>query len=376
MAGMTSRRPGRVRRLLSGVAWIVVAVAVVAEGAAIGFAATLFPHGVCALLGGAALGLGLVAVPPRSRFARRAFGLLAVAAAAFGLIVVDLEFFRHAYRDDAHLQSLFERGGTGRWLRPLNIIPEADVASFMVQAWGLLRYQPREQMEEVHGLLMREYAAMRETPGFAHAGNVAAQTLTDGGHFFRYLPQGYSPERRWPLLLFLHGAGGNLTLYPWLWRSLADECGVVIVCPTWDNGLWDTPGGTRAALVALENTLQTCSIHPERVFLAGLSNGAITGWAVLSARPNTCRGFISISGGLASGRNPRATAHVPVLLIHGARDRTIPVDASRRLCTSLRRANVQAHLVEFPDQDHFLLLRSTEKVTRCVARWMAKTAPP
>jgi poly(3-hydroxybutyrate) depolymerase len=321
------------------------------------------------------LGLGLVAVPPRSRFARRAFGLLAVAAAAFGLIVVDLEFFRHAYRDDTHLQSLFERGGTGRWLRPLNIVPEADIVSFHVQVSSLLRYQPREQMAEVHGLLMREYVAMQETPGFAHAGNIAAQALSDGGHFFRYLPQGYSSERRWPLLLFLHGAGGNLALYPWLWRRLADERGVVIVCPTWDNGLWDTSGGTRAALIALENTLQSCAIDPERVFLAGLSNGAITGWAVLSARPEAFRGFISISGGLASGRDPKATAHVPVLLIHGVKDRIVPVDASRRRCAVLRRANVPADLVQFANEDHFLFLRSTEQVTKCVARWMAKTAP-
>lgn len=361
-----------VRRFLAALADVAFALAVLAELAVCWFAVTAFLHGACALVAGGALGVRLVVRPVRGRRLRRGLGLLSLTLAAFGLVVVDVEFFRHVTRDEAQLQSEYLSSGGGGLLSVFNLVPEADVVSFGVKASGLLGLWPPGQMNEMHGLLMREYAAMRRAPGFAHVGNVAAHGLPSaaGGHFFRYLPRGYREERQWPLLVFLHGAGGNFALYPWLWRRFADEHGFVVLCPTWDNGLWDQPGGVQAALDALDDTLSACSVDGSRIFLAGLSNGGISGWAVLCARPEAFRGFISISGGLAAGRQPDKMKRVSVLLIHGAKDRIIPIDAPRKLRAALKREGVAVQLIEFPDDDHFLLLRSRRGVCDAVARWM------
>jgi len=367
------RRPSLLGRIVTFAVEACFFLAVFLEICACTFAVTWFLHGACALLAGGALAVRLVVSPPRRRGLRRALGVVALAAAAFGLVVVDVEFFQHIRRDESFLQSDHlpgaDRGGV---LGVLDLIPEVDAVSLGIAAARHLGLGREEQMADVRGLLMKEYAAIRQTQGFAHAGNVAAAGVMrdGGGYFFRYLPQGYSAGRKWPLLVFLHGAGGNFVLYPWLWSRFADQHGFVVLCPTWDSGMWDQPKGTQVALDAIQATTTACSIDERRVFLVGLSNGAITGWAVLAAQPKAFRGFVSISGGATSVQDVVAARHVPVLFLHGARDTIIPIDLPRKVHARLARARADTTLVEFPDDDHFLLLRSTDKVISRIAEWI------
>jgi poly(3-hydroxybutyrate) depolymerase len=256
----------------------------------------------------------------------------------------------------------------------LGVVPEADLASLGVRASGLLRMWPPDQMAEVHRLMRREYGAMRRDPTFASVGNVAANgfLVRSGRHFFRCLPRAYTPDRTWPLLVFLHGSSGNLVLYSWLWSRFADGRGFVVLCPTWDNGRWEEREGTQFALDALDDTLRSCAIDETRVFLAGQSAGAVGGWAVLRARPEAFRGFVCISGGRGPGWESPKVRSIPVLLIHGGEDQAIPVGAARGLHKALLGAGRAAEFVEFPDEDHFLLLRSSAAVHGTMRAWMVR----
>ncbi|MBZ5559119.1 MAG: phospholipase [Acidobacteriia bacterium] len=54
-----------------------------------------------------------------------------------------------------------------------------------------------------------------------------------------YIPKSYSPDKAWPLIVLLHGAGGTgrSTAYAF---PLADEFGVIILAPdSRDEGTWD-----------------------------------------------------------------------------------------------------------------------------------------
>ena len=361
------------RRLVAAAGDVVVAVALALAAAAGWFALTWFPQGLVALVGSGGLAARLWARPLQRR--RLALGLKLAAAAlgVLGLGVVGSEIVLHAGRSEARLESRYlHSSGVGALLRVANVIPEGDLTSLGVRASGLLGIWPPEQMREVHGLLAREYRAMRADPAFAHAGNVAMSGFYETGnrHFFRYLPRGYPGGRTWPVLLFLHGAAGNLALYPWLWSRFADERGLIVVCPTWDNGEWWRPGGAQVALDALDDTLGSCSVDEGRVFLAGYSSGAIGGWAVLAARPNAFRGFVSIAGARLSRLDDARIPHVPVLLLHGAKDRVIPPAESRRL---RERLPGSAELVEFPGEDHFIIIRSMGKLEEAIGKWMDAT---
>ena len=367
------------RRIGLGLAEVCAVTGVLGLLAASWFALTAFPYACGALLAG----LGLLARARLKPFARPAWQRRALwyggALGLFGLGVVGHEVARHLLRGQARLQSIYLSSSMrGRLLRSANVVPEADLFALGVKASGLLGYWPAEQMPEVCALGRRHYARMGLSPHFAHVGNVATTSGFPGAnrHYFRYLPRGYSPERTWPLLVFLHGAAGGQALYPWLWATFADEHGFVVVCPTWDDGEWEREAGTRLALDALDNTLAACSIDRQRVFLAGCSNGAMGGWAVLLARPGAFRGFISISGGAMARWHDERLARMPVLLIHGSADRAVPASASRELASRLAAAKRPVQLVEMVGEDHFLILRSTDAMLAVVGRWVRQLETP
>ena len=202
------------RRFALAAANVSIAVAIVVEAACMWFAITWFPHAVCALVGSSGLSLRLWLVKASSR--RQLYCGIQCAALAIGMcgvtiLVYEATLFARRGRD--RLQSIYLRScPAGMVLRATTTIPEADLCSLGVKASGLLRVWPPQQMREVHALIDREYRRMRTSPVFGHVGNVAAcgYLPSKSRHFFRYLPQGYTANRKWPLLVFLHGSGGNL----------------------------------------------------------------------------------------------------------------------------------------------------------------------
>jgi len=239
---------------------------------------------------------------------------------------------------------------------------------------GLLRWYPREMMREVHGIVCEEYREMAKSRDFAHAGNVGAALVLErsGQHCFRYLPQDYTPDREWPLLVFLHGAAGNLVLYSWLWARFADRYGYVVLSPTWDNGEWWRAEGIDVALAALDETLDGCRIDKRRVFVCGYSNGGVGGWSVIAARPEAFRGYVMIAGATGPRWKDRSIANVPVLIVHGERDRVMPTATARRVQTELTAAGREAGYVELGGEDHAILFRSSERIGAILHEWIER----
>jgi acetyl esterase/lipase len=76
------------------------------------------------------------------------------------------------------------------------------------------------------------------------------------------------------------------------------------------------------------------------------------------------RAVVTLLGGPAQATIERATsaspshqitsASAPFLLIHGAKDRTVPMDQSYRFATALRESKVETHLRIFPNGRHGL----------------------
>ena len=101
-------------------------------------------------------------------------------------------------------------------------------------------------------------------------------------------------------------------------------------------------------------------VDPQRVVLVSLSNGAEG--ALLAARewPHKFRGLCSISGRL-SGARP----NVPLLLLHGEKDRLVPFQGA---AVWARKQKVE--IVTFPEHDHSLFYVGRTEVTNILGRWM------
>jgi hypothetical protein len=161
-------------------------------------------------------------------------------------------------------------------------------------------------------------------------------------------------------ILFLHGFGGNFTLQCWLIAEAGYQIDAVTVCPSTSvSGAWWTSQGQSI----LEETF--IYLHQrglERIYLAGLSNGAIGASKLAHLYNDDVEGLV-----LISGADPNAElTELPVLLLHGKYDERIPVSVMDAYASAAGH-NATYHLFE---GDHFLLLKQADQVQQVIVDWL------
>lgn len=196
-------------------------------------------------------------------------------------------------------------------------------------------------------------------------------------------PRNMEPDRTYPLVIFLHGAGerGNdnrlqLEAQPaplvfvepqnqarWPCFMLAPQCPLGL---TWaglnagDN--WGDPDGAGdftvqptwplASLMGLLGQLTNSGplatrIDVSRVFITGLSMGGFGTWEAVSRWPRVFRGAVPICG----GGDPRKAAGIGSLALwafHAEDDGVVMVQRSRQMALALRMLGQTVRYTEFP----------------------------
>ena len=144
---------------------------------------------------------------------------------------------------------------------PLQTASDAALAAFeglrdvqnghgdLVAVFRALRHAPRAQealyplaarLPPVSQLLSRSRIARRRRPAGAAgaAGNENTGIVHDHnepgsrGGFSLYVPEYYTPDRAWPLVMALHGGSGNGRGFLWSWLRDARSHGAILVAPT------------------------------------------------------------------------------------------------------------------------------------------------
>jgi polyhydroxybutyrate depolymerase len=190
-------------------------------------------------------------------------------------------------------------------------------------------------------LLVTALAGCRPKPtcGPADAGCDGEAALVHGGlpRTYRYHLPKRAAEKR-PLLLALHGGGGtgkgmeSITHFD----AVSDEEGFVVAYPDglrmgWNDGRAETPAGQRGAddvgfLSALvDHFVATYAVDPARVYVAGISNGAM-----MSLRVACDLASKVTAVGAVAGLHPEALGAcrparpIPVVLFAGTADPLVP----------------------------------------------------
>lgn len=179
--------------------------------------------------------------------------------------------------------------------------------------------------------------------------------------YLLYLPDAYhSSTCRWPLMLFLHGAGergndlGKVAVHgpPKLVSSGGQNFPFVIVSPLCPEGDWWTHRSQVAALDKLLVELQSrYRIDRRRIYVTGLSMGGFGAWSLAMAFPRRFAAIVPICG----GGDPAAAAriaHVPAWVFHGAKDEAVPIKLSREMVRALRKAGGKPKFTEYPEAGH------------------------
>jgi len=173
--------------------------------------------------------------------------------------------------------------------------------------------------------------------------------------YLLYLPAGYQgSEKRWPLMLFLHGSGESGTNLarvkahgpPKVVESKSDFP-FILVSP-------QSPGhGWNAELLSelLDQIQHDYKVDPDRVYLTGLSMGGFGTWSLAAKHPERFAAVVPICGGGNTNDAPKL-AKLPIWVFHGAQDKTVPPERSKAMVEALKAAGGQPQFTLYPDAGH------------------------
>jgi predicted peptidase len=214
------------------------------------------------------------------------------------------------------------------------------------------------------------------------------RTITSGTESRRYqvyVPRDDTPGRRWPVILFLHGAGEsgddglaptNIGLGPAIRRHPARWPAIVVFPQARVDQRWHRQNALDA-LAALDAAQKEFGTDPDRVYLTGLSSGGAGSWYLASRYPERFAGLLVACGRIVPapmyngkpipdidpvvpdsladdrfGALAERLAPIPTWIFHGDADPIVPVDESRRLVAALRARKAPIRYTELPGVGH------------------------
>ena len=183
-----------------------------------------------------------------------------------------------------------------------------------------------------------------------------------------YIPPGYDASRPAPLVLMLHGAGGDARggISPFL--GLADEAGIVLLAPESRGRTWDVLLGGYGPDVefvdrALERTFDRLAVDARTLGIAGFSDGASCALSLGLINGDLFGRVVAFSPGFSAPAERRGRPRV--FVSHGIGDEVLPIErTSRRIVPRLERMGYEVRYQEF-DGPHTV----PEPVAREALEW-------
>jgi len=182
-----------------------------------------------------------------------------------------------------------------------------------------------------------------------------------------FLPTGYEPNYPYPLVVFFHGVAGSdeqvLRLAPRISRrnyiciSLRGPQSVGMSEDGTPGFSWgdkeNDPFIEEYLLRAVEQTRRCYHVHSERIYLAGVSEGAALAYRIGLTMPEKVAGVISLNGTMPMS-NGGPLFRLPdvrqlrVFIGHGIANPTVPLESARRDYRLLYGAGVDVQFQPYP----------------------------
>lgn len=158
-------------------------------------------------------------------------------------------------------------------------------------------------------------------------------------------------EQPMPLVVSLHGAGGNERHGMELLQAQAEAHGVILLSPasrlqSWDVIMDGFGPDVEFLDTALERTFALCQIDAARVAISGFSDGASYALTLGLTNGDLFTDILAFSPGFTAHSS---TAGKPRIFVsHGMRDTVLPIErCSRRLVPKLKAAGYDVDYREF-----------------------------
>ena len=193
-----------------------------------------------------------------------------------------------------------------------------------------------------------------------------------------FRPERIVNSRKYPLVLFLHGAAGSGTDNEkqleganmfggvvWALPENQKRFSAFVVAPQ-SNINWPVakiepgrrpvliPGlglGSRLALEIVEQLVSEFPIDSARIYVTGHSMGGAGTFNLIAYRPGFFAAAVPVCG-LPDFSMAKAMAQTPIWNFHGDKDDIEPVATSRRIIQELRKAGGKPLYTEYPGVEH------------------------
>ena len=169
-------------------------------------------------------------------------------------------------------------------------------------------------------------------------------------NYVRYLPADYDENKKYPLVVFLHGAGerGNdldlASTHGFMKhvRESGKEYPFIFVAPQCPAGkYWGCY--TESLLAFLDYISEALPVDRERVYLTGLSMGGTGTFMLAMADPDR---FAAIAPVCGSGIfwYAEALVNIPVMIYHGDCDEIVPISESINMLYKINKLGGNAQI--------------------------------
>ena len=188
--------------------------------------------------------------------------------------------------------------------------------------------------------------------------------ITRNGYTLKYrlyIPKNYDCGEKYPLMVFLHGAGergndntaqlthGLQLMFNDVTSPVYDSIIIVPQCPAdsqwvltpWEKGNYsaaDVPESRELEMVcaAIDEIRDFCNVDDDRIYITGISMGGFGSWDMLMRHGARFAAGMPVCGG-GDPSYARLLKRIPIRTFHGSDDDAVPVNGTRRMYAAIRR---------------------------------------
>ena len=174
-------------------------------------------------------------------------------------------------------------------------------------------------------------------------------------YVIRY-PKGFSNDKKYPVILFLHGAGtrggdiAKLTENPFfILTEKHKDFPFLCVAPLCSENTWfDIWERLKALVVKVSGLPYT---DTTRIYVMGASMGGYATWQLAMSMPEYFAAIVPICGG-GMCWNAGRLVNVPVWAFHGEKDKVVVPEESVKLVEAVQKCGGCAKLTLYPGNAH------------------------
>lgn len=222
----------------------------------------------------------------------------------------------------------------------------------------------------LHAALEKKTSKNEVPVGFIHQPRTEAHS-----EYSLYVPEQYTTQKTWPLIVCLHGGYGHGNEYIWTWLRPAKSSGYLLLSPKSAGPTWsilNPPVDIRSIQGMLAEVGNTYVVDGKRIYLTGLSDGGTFSYIFGLANAEMFAGIAPIAAEFHPMIDPLLRQgkgkETPLLVVHGGQDPIFDVESTREACVLFKRLGYNLTYQELPNWGHAYSYKVNEQI---VLPWFA-----